>query len=205
MAELSEKMQAQKEKMQSKLYMGLCIVMFIAIAVYTFTHYREYSFLKDAVNANKNLTTVLRQKTAQELANYELLKDDFDEFRRELEQKLIDIYPPFDQKTSLIRQIDSFEESLSTLNDPFVISNLDFQEAIVEENYSILPFRMNIRSSSANFQKFLHFIEDSGALENQVRLMDINSIRLTFEESAVQSDDAIINFSVQVNAYFQKI
>ena len=63
--------------------------------------------------------------------------------------------------------------------------------------------RLSIRSSSSNFTKFLHHIENSGNLESGVRLMDISSIKLNFEDSSRAGEASIINFNVQINAYFQ--
>ena len=48
--------------------------------------------------------------------------------------------------------------------------------------------------------KFLHLLENSGSLDDQIRLMDIQSIRLNFDG---EDDSDIINFTVQINAYFQ--
>ena len=207
MAELSEKMQKRREEVHAKVYAFLCVIIFVVMGLYTFFNWREYSYASQGLEKNQAFIEVLKQKVVDEKVDYEDEKERFDALTAEIEQKLREIFPEDWQKTILVRQIDVFEETLNKKTDPFEVSNLDFQEPVDDKLYSILPFRMNIRSSSENFKKFLHLVENSGALENQVRLMDISSIRLTFEgDSADQNESGgqIINFTVQVNAYFQK-
>ena len=75
---------------------------------------------------------------------------------------------------------------------------------MVLSQYSILPLTMTIRSSSDNFRKFLQMIEHSGSFTEQIRLMDLQSIRLNFGNDDSQNvESQIINFTVQINAYFQ--
>ena len=68
--------------------------------------------------------------------------------------------------------------------------------------YKYLPLRMTISASRENFTKFMQYIEKSGSLLGKVRLMDIQSINLSFSEGdSIESES--INFSVKINAYFQ--
>ena len=119
-----------------------------------------------------------------------------------VDEKLEFIFPSTDGYTALTRQLDLFEEELSKKNNPFEISSIEYQTTEELENYSVLPLRMSIESSADNFTKFLHQIENSGSLDDQVRLMDIQSIRLNFSDN--EDESKLIKFTVQINAYFQK-
>jgi len=72
---------------------------------------------------------------------------------------------------------------------------------------------MTIASSQENFNKFLQYVEQSGSLLGKTRLMDIQSIHLSFGEDesgesgvkVTNSNSELINFSVKIHAYFQNI
>jgi hypothetical protein len=169
---------------------------------YFYKNWQQYSVARAASEKNQELIVALRDRVSDEKAIYDNKKDGFNTLNKEIDEKLEFIFPDEDDYTSLTRQIDSFEEELSRKNNPFEISNIDYQSIVEEGVYAILPFRMNILSSADNFTKFLHLIENSGSLGDQIRLMDIQSIRLNFESSD-EGVSETINFTVQINAYFQ--
>ena len=187
--------------MHIKAYSVLCLVLIAGLSFYLYQQWGIYNGAKAGITANINWAEVLRENSSTEKSAFYENKDDFDSLNEEIAEKLTDIFPADDDYTALTRQLDSYEAELSKKSNPFEVSNINYQEMIDMENYSILPFKMNIRSSSDNFTKFLHMIENSGSLTNQLRLMDISSIRLNFEDE----DSEMITFTVQINAYFQKI
>ncbi|MFH1284188.1 MAG: hypothetical protein ABIH78_01190 [Candidatus Peregrinibacteria bacterium] len=202
---LSYEIQKHRQKMHIKVYGILILIVIVSLGFYAYQNWKEYTLEKQAVSVNKELISVLRDKSSNEKSQYDSQKKEFDDMRKDIETKLAYIFPSNDDYTTLTRQLDSAEEDLSRKNSPFEISNIDYQDVTDNENYSILPFRMNIRSSRENFTKFLHLIETSGALDEKVRLMDISSIRINFENPGEEETaNEIINFTVQINAYFQK-
>ncbi len=191
--------------MHIKAYALLCLIIVVCIGFFSYQKWQEYSISTQAVSKNKELIVALRNKASDEKSLYESKKDGFNNLNKEIEEKLKYILPASDNYTELTRQIDAFEEELSRKNNPFEVSNIDYQSIIETENYSVLPFRMNIKSSDENFTQFLHLIENSGALDDQIRLMDIQSIRLNFsDEENEGTETETIDFTVQINAYFQK-
>ncbi|PIR55591.1 hypothetical protein COU74_00445 [Candidatus Peregrinibacteria bacterium CG10_big_fil_rev_8_21_14_0_10_36_19] len=193
--------QKKRQEMQIKSYLGITLLVVISMGFYTFSNWKEFSAVKKLLVANANYISALKNEVVDEKANYDGEKFNFDALNKEIETKLESIFPLGNQYTELTKQVDVFEEDLSTKNSVFEVSNIDYQEVEKGEFYSILPMRMTIRSSSANFTKFLHWVENSGALSDRVRLMDITSIRLNFQEE--ENRDEIISFTVQMNAYFQ--
>jgi len=193
-----------RQKLYTKAYAVLCLIILLSMGFYTYQRWQEYSFVQAAVTKNSELSDALKEQVSNEKALYDVKKEGFKNLNREIDDKLGYIFPAEDNYISLTRQFDTFEEELSRKNNPFEVSNIDFQSVVKNDYYSILPIRMNIKSSSENFTKFLHMIETSGSLSDQVRLMDIQSIRLNFSDSG--NEDAtteIVNFTVQINAYFQ--
>lgn len=188
------------QKLYIKVYAVLCLIILVSMGFYSYQKWQEYSLIKTAVAKNKDLVAVLRENVSNEKSAYELNKEGFNSMNEEIEEKLGYIFPSIDDYTSLTRQIDEFEEELSKKNSPFDISNIEYMTVEDAGTYSILPLRMSIESSDDNFTKFLHLLENSGSLDDQIRLMDIQSIRLNFNGD---DDSDIINFTVQINAYFQ--
>lgn len=206
MVNLSYSIQKNKEKMYIKTYAILCVLILLSMGFYSYQNWQKYAVVKEASAKNKELINILKTKDSEEKTSYENKKSSYNDLSKEIDEKLAYIFPPTDNYTALTRQIDSFEEKLSKKNNPFEIANIDYQDVVIGETYSVLPFRMSIRSSSDNFTKFLHLVENSGALSDQIRLMDISSISLNFEGSGEESStqNEIISFTVQINAYFQK-
>lgn len=205
MPAVTYKLEERRQKLHIRTYALLCAILTFAMGFYSYTKWTEYDMASRGVSQNKQFITFLRTEVGNEKTVSDTNKPKYNQLSKDIEQKLKVIFPANDDYTALTRQIDSYEEDLSKKTSPFEISNIDYQTAIEEENYSILPFRMNIRSSSENFTKFLHLIENSGTLKDKIRLMDISSIRLNFESNDEdQTAPEIINFAVQINAYFQK-
>lgn len=189
--------------MHIKAYAILCAILALAAGFYFYQKWQEFHFASEGVRVNKAYIEELRKDVVSEKNQYDKSRDKFDGAGKALETKLATIFPADDNYTILTRQVDAFEYELANKKDQFEVSNIDFDSTVETEKYSILPMRMNIRSSADNFTKFLHWMENAGSLSDEVRLMDISSIRLNFEEGDEGKTD-IINFSVQVNAYFQK-
>lgn len=195
----------QRQQTQIKAYAILIGLLLICAGFYTYKNFQDYKLASIGTEKAKELIVTLRNEVTSEKAKYESDKEDFDKLRATTEEKLATIFPASDDYTNLTRQFDAYELELSKKDSPFEISNIDYDRAIEGEKYSLLPLRMSIRSSRENFTKFLHLVENSGSLNDQVRLMDISSIRLNFEDLDNEvGASGMINFVVQINAYFQK-
>lgn len=191
--------------MQIKAYAVLIALLVVCAGFYTYKNLQDYKLASIGTEKAKELITSLRDEVNGEKTKYENNKADFDKLRTTTEEKLATIFPATDDYTNLTRQFDAYEVELSKMDSPFEISNIDYDNAVESEKYFALPLRMSIRSSRENFTKFLHLVENSGSLNNQIRLMDVSSIRLNFEDvDGANGANGMINFVVQINAYFQK-
>lgn len=205
MSTVDYKILERREKLHVRTYLMLCLILLLSVGFYSYKKWQEYSLAKLGLTQNQSYIELLRNEAAGEKTTYESDQKDFQKVNKVMVENLKVIFPDSDNYTNLTRQIDKFEAELSKKNEPFEIANIDYQAVIETETYSVLPLRMNIRSSDGNFTKFLHLVENSGALDEEIRLMDISSIRLNFDTgSAEKTGPEIINFSVQINAYFQK-
>ena len=190
----------EDQKREVKFWLVVtAIVGFLSIS-YLWSNTSEYLDIKAAIENSENLKANINEALTDQKNIFEENRAEAEAFYSEVYDKLSLILPESENVTALTRQIDNFEKQLAKRHNPFEVSNISFQEASQTEQFSILPFRMNIRSSESNFQKFLSLIENSGTLNEGVRLMEISSIRLNF----LNGEEDLINFSVQINAYFQK-
>ena len=206
MSNLSYKLMSRRQNLQIKIYAILSIILVFAVSGYSYLKWQEYSSVNALLSGSEDLISNLRTNLNETNARYSENRDGFSDLKEDIDERLDYIFPATDDYTDLTRQFDSYEKELATVREPFEVSHIDYQAPIEEKNYTILPVRMTIRSSSQNFQAFLHLLENSGALDEEVRLMDISSIRLNFEgtDDNVTAPE-IINFTVQLNAYFQKV
>ncbi|MCK9186498.1 hypothetical protein M0P48_03605 [Candidatus Gracilibacteria bacterium] len=205
MPNLSYLIASKRESTQIKSYAILCGVLLIAFGLFTYTKWKEYSDLNTIAEKNKAYIAALQEQGASETAAFDTKKESINTLKTEIESNLTEVFPPADAYTELTMKFDEFEENLSSRDSVFEISNIEYQNVVTQSNYSVLPVRMSIKGSKENFEKFLHYVETSGSLAGKIRLMDVSSIRLNFENTSDLSGkkEEIINFSVQINAYFQ--
>lgn len=204
MSTISRQLEERRQKIHIRSYAALCIILFLTMGFYSYKKFQEYSYIKGGLQTSTIISEQLRSEVGNVKTQYDNNKKNFDQLDKVIDQNLSIVFPFDDNYTELTRQLDSYEEDLAKNNSPFEVSNIEYQSAVEGDNYSILPFRMTIKSSSDNFTKFLHLIEDSGAFDGNVRLMDISSIKLNFESRSEGQSEQLINFTVQINAYFQK-
>ncbi len=203
MSEASKNIAKSIIKRKIRTYLLLILFVLVAAGTFSYLKWNEYIYVKDGIVATASTLNTLDSTIVEEKSDYQLVKDTFNSLRKNIETSIEDVFPSYDDYTNLTRQIDIIESDLASIDDPFEISNITYQDQIAGNNYNILPLRLTIRSSASNFTEFLHHIENSGNLESGVRLMDISSIKLNFEDSSRAGDASIINFNVQINAYFQ--
>ncbi|MDP2643135.1 MAG: hypothetical protein Q8P62_04815 [Candidatus Peregrinibacteria bacterium] len=205
MPNLSYLIATKRQDTQIKSYAILCGVLLLAFGIFFYTKWQEYSTINTFVDKNKAYISALKEQGSNEKALFDSKKDSINQLKAEIETNLTEVFPISDSYTELTRKFDTFEQKLVNKDSIFEISNIEYQSVAKKDNYSILPLRMSIRSSKDNFEKFLHYVETSGSLSDRVRLMDVSSVRLNFEKSSDLSGkkEEIINFSVQINAYFQ--
>ncbi|MBP9770797.1 hypothetical protein KBC97_01405 [Candidatus Gracilibacteria bacterium] len=205
MTNINYKLEERRQQMYIRTYAILCLLFVSLMGFYTYSKWTDYQLARQGIAQNKNFIASLTNNVTTEKAVADIKNEESVQLNKDIAQKLKVIFPTVDDYTNLTKQMDAYEVQLSTKSNPFEVSNIDYQDPIKNDTYSILPMRMSIRSSRDNFTKFLHMVENSGSLKENKRLMDISSIRLNFENNDQNSGASeIISFSVQINAYFQK-
>lgn len=200
-----DSLQQKRESMYLKAYILLILIILAGAGFYSFKKWQDYDFLKNGFATNQAAAEALSTLAVEEQNAYDEKKPEFTAFSDTVSKSLVAIFPSEEQYTELTKKMDEIEGELSTASNPIEISNITYQKPIKLEGYSVLPFRITVRSSNPNFTKFLKMIEGSGSVDSALRLMDIPSIKLSFEDMETDTGEAnkVIEFTLQVNAYFQ--
>lgn len=157
-----------------------------------------------AVEAN-----ILSSEAANLTAVSNNLKEDYDTIKLEVSsaretaaQELSVVFPTKENLTTLTRLFDDFSVKNNFASNPFFISSLSYDTALMsdEGNYRMVPVRLNIESSKKNLSKFLETIETSGSLEGEVRLMSVEDIKIQYPNEFGGSYDV----QVEIYAYFSQ-
>ena len=123
------------------------------------------------------------------------------------EQQVIlnSVFPETPDKIGLIRLMENNATYLSATYSPFEFNSINFQDPVKKGNYTAYPFQTSIRTSRANFDRFLGLIKKSGgtdpAIQDHIRLMDVSTISLRYLGVDAEGKDLGVDFNVQMNAY----
>lgn len=194
---------------QLRLYGVLTIILLIAAGYFTYTNVMNFLEIRDQITSNEVIFERLDDNSQQTEAELQKIKEENLDLTQTIQNQLDVVMPNTEDYTSLTRSLDNFASEIHRLRNPFLISNLQFAKAkgTSELAYEVMPFKMTIQSSSDNFFKFLKFVESSGTLSDETRLIDIQSIIINFvtptgTEGNTSGRDEI-NFNVSMNAYYR--
>ena len=145
-----------------------------------------------------NLTTVSDQLKE----DYNAIKVEVSADRETAAQELSVVFPTKEDLTTLTRLFDKFASTNNFASNPFFISSLAYETAKVSEsgNTRYVPLRLSIESSKKNLSKFLEFIENSGSLEGEVRLMTAEDLKIQYPDEFGGSYEV----QIELNAYFSQ-
>lgn len=134
--------------------------------------------------------------------DYEAIKVEVTASRETATQELSVVFPTEEDLTTLTRLFDDFSVSNNFDTNPFFISNLSYDAYKTTEsgNYRAVPLRLSITTSKKNLSEFLEYIENSGSLEGEVRLMSVEDLKIQYPEAFGGSYEV----QVEINAYFSQ-
>jgi hypothetical protein len=195
-------------------YTGMMLLVLIAAGVYGYLQFQKLSDNWNAIATEQALAVQLQTAGNQFSADYTELKATFDKNFAAILNSIQGVYPTEEDYTELTRTLDKFFQATNSSLNPIFASNLQFSQARIDDahDYAILPLTMTISATRENFEKFMKYIENSGALEEKTRLMEITSISINFASqpasaftvSPTAAEIPLLNVSVSMNAYFQK-
>ncbi len=189
------------DKIKNKIETLLSLALLVGLGVFGF--FRVTAYL-DLYNYNTDLEATIIDVES----NVSSLSDSITESKLVFQdsnaaknEEIAGVFPDSEDISSLTRAFDEFSVANNFSNNPFFISSINYNDSNESSDgkYMVLPFSMKVESSEDNFYKFLEYIETSGNLDNQVRLMGVDSISIN-----LSGDDDVLSYSLELNAYFQK-
>jgi hypothetical protein len=129
-----------RQKTHIKAFAVLSLIILLTMGFYSYQKYKEYSLFKTAVATNEAFVVLLRDSASDEKSLYDSNKEGFDTLNKEIEEKLAYIFPATDEYTTLTRQLDAFEDDLTSTSNPFDVSSIEFQPVTEDVYYSIPKF-----------------------------------------------------------------
>ncbi len=210
---------AKKLEQSITQYTILLILILIIGAYFAYQNYNNFSKITSRQLSSQQKVITLQKKANKDSSNYNQIKKDFEKQNKNIYIALDSVLPLNEDFTSLARTLDKYFLDNTNSKNSLFLSDLTFNISKHPKNkdYSILPFTMTITGSYHSFQSFLQYIQASGDLNNQTRLMDFNMINLSLTKPTNQqgsqtasliTTDALSNkdvsASVDLNAYFKK-
>jgi hypothetical protein len=199
----------KNKRFQIQVYGVLSVILLLVFGYFTYTNTMKMLDMRSQAASYENLhssLTVTENRIEEEYLN---VKDENRELSQQIRNELQLVFPKNENHTVLTRTLDQLANDLHRSLEPFMINNLQYmspQEA-EDDGFLVLPFKMTIHSSYDNFFAFLRYIQNSGSLNDQTRLIDMPSIVINFVTPAGGegniSGTKEINFNVSANAYFR--
>lgn len=132
---------------------------------------------------NTEVINLTNQKN-ELVSRYQDVKTEVTETRSTETEQLKVVFPTDEALTDLTRAFDDFEVKNNFDTNPFIISNISYSTPTEQggESYRYIPVSLEIETSKTNLEEFLEFIEASGALESETRLMSVEEMTVRYPE-----------------------
>ncbi len=186
-------------KDRTKLYAGLLILLIAAaVGYWQWSEMQAYQITLDSLTSDSDIQASIKTNLIED---YQEIKTEVDESRETALQEVDLVFPTDEDLTNLTRLFDDFAVKNNFETNPFFISSINYQSAAEDEGgYRHVPVSLSITTSSKNLGEFMEFIETSGSLESEVRLMSIEEMTVSYPEEYGGTYD--IRFTI--NAYFSQ-
>lgn len=207
-----------KRKLTQSITQYALITIFILVigGYFGYRNYTEYQAARVAYDAEMISLSELRGTAETAKTNYLYIKKEMDAENAGVNESIEKILPSNEDFTDLARSLDKyFLNTKSTANELF-LSNLSFGAPLIADTeFAVLPLSMSMTGDETGFKEFLQFIEKSGDLNDETRLLDFSNVSISFtgDESPAGTENGSayiaspirkLNASLNLKAYFQK-
>lgn len=197
---------------QTHTFVFLTAVIVITGLVYGYFQYQKLSGAQHALSEGQQQVVSLQSSADQLSQTYTSLTESYNRSFQSIFQAIESVHPEDEHYTKLTQDMDNFVNSTNSRFNPIFMSDIKFSKARYnkELDLAVLPFNLTLTTTKENFDKFLRYVEQSGALDTGTRLIDIQGISLNFAgsgQNAFSQGTAqtveTLSVSVALNAYFQ--
>ena len=185
-------------KDRTQFIIGLLII--LGTIGYGVWQWDQTSTLIVEANQLQSQITTLTSDSKTLATDYQGIKKDVSAARTVSSQELAQVFPSTEAISDLTRLLDSFSVKNNFESNPFFISQITYQAPVTPDGalYQYVPVAMSVTSSKKNLSKFLEYVESSGSLEGQVRLMSVEDLSLNYPTEYGGTYSA----QITINAYF---
>lgn len=190
----------------TKVYLLLIIIFGGVIGYYSWDRWQVFKDAQALLAKNEDVKTEILLKKNESEGLYKAAQSDTEGVYEKRQKALRDVFPLNEDLTILTRALDKFFLENNYKTEPLFLESLTFRDftSKPEDNYVDLPFDITVTGSRRNIEKFLLYIEQSGYSFSKTRLMEINTINLSFTEDENQPEKQLIKMTATLSAYFQK-
>jgi hypothetical protein len=170
-----------------------------------------YSFLqstkaKNNVDALNILKVQLKDELTKTESDYVNLKKNNQKEYAIFEESLATILPKDEAITNFNRQLEAYFNSINGEGNPIFLESITYGSAKELEDYKgvfALPFSLTFNGTNTNFFKTIEYLENSGAIGNSTRLVEVKKININYDKkSDKDSKIELIDFQIDAYAYF---
>lgn len=184
-----------------RFFLILGVILLIVTGYFSFKYYSELRSVKADIisfdKVEKNLTKTLSDSNVDFTTKVDLFTERSSGHLSELEK----VFPLDSDKTNFTRFIDDYFFRNNFLSNEIFLKSMVYGNPITGDEFYELPVSMSITSSKTNFMNFLRYVESSGAIQSNVRVMDITSIDVTFRED--DKGGRLYDYRISLNIYYQ--
>jgi len=206
------KIQIKKKNYQRSIrsFIFLSIFLFAGAFYYGYTQYVKLAAAQDAV-ARENVKLAELDKTVTETSSsFSEMSGVYENEYSPKVAQINNVFPAAEDYTNLTISLEEFVNSLDTPGNPMRMDSVRYSASQFDavQGYSILPFQISLVATRSNFEKFVTYIQTSGDLKQEVRLMEIKNFTMNFVPAQAQGgatiNEPMLNVTLSLNAYYQK-
>lgn len=201
--------QAPKPLIRARnIYLLLIVLTVIAGGVFGFKQGTEFLSKRDNIQQNEAVAEVLNGEIDNIEKKFSETQKVFEIEKQKYEEAAFKILPDEEKFIDITKSLDNFFDKNFQKGSEIVASSLRFGAGVKAQDrpYSILPFSLTITASKEKFEKFLKFMENSGAFDAaqagalNARLFSLQAIRLNL--NAGDAEDQV-SFTVDLSAFYR--
>ncbi|MDP4007846.1 MAG: hypothetical protein Q8P68_01510 [Candidatus Peregrinibacteria bacterium] len=199
-SQINPKLKQLYEK-NDKFFLILSIILLIVTGYFSFGYYSELSDVKASVLGFEQVEETLTKKLSDASVDFASKTELFTDRRNEHLFELQKVFPLDAEKTNFTRFVDDYFFRNNFLSNEIFLKSMVYGNPSPNDGYYVIPVSMSITSSKTNFMNFLRYVENSGAIQSNIRVMDIKSIDVTFRED--DRNNRLYDYRVSLNIYYQ--
>lgn len=185
----------------NKFFIVLAVLIFVIFGIYDFVKYKELSKVQADVKLLSLIDANITKESPLNTKEFTEKRETLSERRKEYQNEISKVFPLTAEQTTVTRMIDDYFKRNSAGKDDFFLKSIVFGNATATEQFVALPMQLSVTSSKQDFINFLKFVETSGAIKSNSRVMEVESVDVTLRSE--ESGNDIYDYRIGLNVFYQ--